>query len=538
MKKIATNNLILSVISGLLFSIGWTQMGIGWITFFAFVPLLLIINNLQNSSKKNKGGWVLGFSYISFLIWNCISTYWVAYATLPGAIAAIMLSALFMAGTIYFTFCCYNKFGKTVGNIAFVTNWLAFEYLFMNSQISWPWLVLGNSFANNITLIQWYEYVGHLGGSAWILAVNILIFETYIWLINQNRKKIKIFGLSLLLLIFVPIISSLILFYTHEEKGKDIDIVVIQPNIDPYNDKFGGMEEEEQLKIILGLCDSIGDNKVDYFVSPETALCVFGIWENDLQDEDCINGVRNFLKKFPDAKFIIGAPTKRIYIDGYGKSETASKYYDTENYFDYFNTSLQIDTSENVCMYHKSRLVPGVEQLPYPKVFGFLQDLLLDLGGMTGSHGTQKNRSVFPNEKLDINVGVPICYESIYGEFISEFVNAGANILFVITNDGWWHDTPGYRQHQSYSKIRAIETRKSIARSANTGISCFINQRGEVVDKCGWWQRKAIRHKLKANSEITFYSKYGDFIARIALGISALLGLLMFAFWIKLKFSK
>ena len=531
-KHISVNNILLSIISGILLSLGWTQMGIGWITFFAFIPLLVIFDNLQNSIKKSKGATILGLSYITFFTWNCISTYWVSYASVPGAIVAIMLSALFMAGVIYFSFYCYIILGKRIGNIAFVTNWVAFEYLFMNSQISWPWLILGNSLANNTTLIQWYEYTGHLGGSIWVLSINILLFEIYTRFINQNKKRLKTACISLVLLVFIPIIFSIITFFNYNENGKEVDIVVIQPNIDPYNEKFNGITEDEQLDLILKLCDSTGDSEVDYFVSPETALA-YGIWEDDIQNAYSIDEIRSFLQKFPDTKFIIGATTLKMYRNACEKSETAQQYANTDHYYDHFNTSLQIDTSRNIHIYHKSRLVPGVEKLPYPKIFGFMQDLMSDLD--CGNYGTQKNRTVFPNEKLNINAGVPICYESVYGEFISEFVNEGANILFVITNDGWWHDTPGYKQHRSYSKIRAIETRKSIARSANTGISCFINQRGEIIKELGWWQRGAIRNTLKANSNITFYTKHGDYLARMALGFSVIFVLLIFAAYIQLR---
>ena len=96
-------------------------------------------------------------------------------------------------------------------------------------------------------------------------------------------------------------------------------------------------------------------------------------------------------------------------------------------------------------------------------------------------------------------------------------------MIFVITNDGWWHDTPGHRQHNALSSIRAIETRRSVARSANTGVSSFINQRGEVLNKLTWWERGAIRNTINANDTITFYVKHGDYIGRTALWVSVLL---------------
>jgi apolipoprotein N-acyltransferase len=108
-----------------------------------------------------------------------------------------------------------------------------------------------------------------------------------------------------------------------------------------------------------------------------------------------------------------------------------------------------------------------------------------------------------------------ICYESIYGDFVREYILNGADLIFIITNDGWWDDTPGYRQHLLYGRLRAIEMRRSIARSANTGISCFINQRGDILQKTGWWNKTAIKGTLNKNEEITFYARTGDTIGRV-----------------------
>ena len=110
-----------------------------------------------------------------------------------------------------------------------------------------------------------------------------------------------------------------------------------------------------------------------------------------------------------------------------------------------------------------------------------------------------------------------ICYESVYGDYVSYFTARGADILCVITNDGWWGDTPGYKQHRSFSRIRAIENRRSIARSANTGISCFIDQKGNVISELGWDERGVIEASLNRNKEITFFVRYGDVIGRISI---------------------
>ena len=122
-----------------------------------------------------------------------------------------------------------------------------------------------------------------------------------------------------------------------------------------------------------------------------------------------------------------------------------------------------------------------------------------------------------------MKVAPVICYESVYGEFLAGYIRKGAQLIFVITNDGWWGDTPGYRQHFTFSQLRAIESRRSVARSANTGTSAFINQRGEAFQMTPYWEPAVIRQKINANDRITFYVRYGDYIARICAYVSALL---------------
>jgi apolipoprotein N-acyltransferase len=158
--------------------------------------------------------------------------------------------------------------------------------------------------------------------------------------------------------------------------------------------------------------------------------------------------------------------------------------------------------------------VPGVEIMPYHTVFGFLEKFSIDLGGTSGSLGTQPDRSVFTSGQTKI--APSICYESIYGDFMSGYIRNGAQLIFVITNDGWWGNTPGYRQHKNYGRLLAIEFRKSVARSANTGISCFINQRGDIIRETGWWEKDAIKQTVYKNDIRTFYANHGDYLGVIA----------------------
>jgi apolipoprotein N-acyltransferase len=170
--------------------------------------------------------------------------------------------------------------------------------------------------------------------------------------------------------------------------------------------------------------------------------------------------------------------------------------------------------------YNKSKLVPGVESLP--SFLRFMAPIFEQFGGSTGGYGTSDTAVVFKDNATQLFTAPIICYESIYGEYVTNYVKSGATMLAIMTNDGWWGNTPGHKQHLSYAKLRAIETRRWVARSANTGISAFINPRGEIVQELGWDKMGALKMNISTNNELSFYVLYGDFIFKIAAIIAAL----------------
>ena len=152
-----------------------------------------------------------------------------------------------------------------------------------------------------------------------------------------------------------------------------------------------------------------------------------------------------------------------------------------------------------------------------------------------GSYAPQEEREVFVTPD-SVKIGTAICYESVYGDYYREYILKGAQVMSIITNDGWWGDTPGYRQHLSYASLRAIETRRSIARSANTGISAFINQRGEIISQTGWWQPAYLNGQLCLNDEITVFVRHGDIIGRVSKFIFFLFSLMAAVRYISRKY--
>ncbi|HLC83524.1 MAG TPA: apolipoprotein N-acyltransferase, partial [Bacteroidia bacterium] len=279
---------------------------------------------------------------------------------------------------------------------------------------------------------------------------------------------------------------------------------------------------EKTLKLVNENVKSF--NEVDYLVFPETFL-TSNMWENELSEVFEIQYLREkLITQNKELKIVSGANTLKLYEPNEKKSPTAHKFTQEEGYYDSYNSAIQIDSSKNVQVYRKSKLVPGSEIMPFLWLFKPLEKYALDLGGTVGSLGLQKERSVFKTN--NIALAPIICYESVYPEYVTEYIKNGANMLFIVTNDGWWGDTPGYRQHLAYGALRAIETRKPIARSANTGTSCFVNEKGEVYHATSWWQPAIIKSTLSPNTYQTVFVKLGDVLAKASLMLAAFLFIL------------
>lgn len=515
--------IFLSICSGILLSGGWAGSFWQLMVLFGFVPLLIVEHFYCTYKVEYKPFYFFFSCFLTFLTWNALSVWWIYHATLVGAILAIILNSLFMSITmyVYHIFKRNNKFSLSCA--FFIIIWLSFEYIHLNWELSWPWLTLGNAFSENIKLIQWYEYTGVLGGSLWVLLINTLIFAMIIrWYENNQTGKSLIY--SFVIVLIVPFLFSLFRYFTYEEHGNKTKVLIIQPNIDPYNDKFTGMSVEQQIKRMKELIQKGYDKEIEYIICPETALPQ-GIWEEDFEIHPHVMEFKN-LSKHLNVNVIIGASTYKYYQ--YKKTPTARKF--QNGYYDAYNTVLLINR-ENIQTYHKSLLVLGVEKMPFNEVLNFLEPLILDLGGTSGSLGTQDTPTVFIAKT---KIAPVICYESIYGEYISNFFKKNAQWLCVITNDGWWNDTPGYKQHLSYSRLRAIEFRKYVARSANTGISAIINQKGDIINKTSWWKPEFIKNYILYNNTRTFYSIHGDYIGRISIFLIFTIGI----YYISRSFQK
>jgi apolipoprotein N-acyltransferase len=530
--------LLLSVISGIILFLAWPPYGFPVLLFFGFVPLLIVEEELCSNPVKHSKASVFLYSYISFFVWNGATTWWIYKSTIFGGLSAMIVNPFFMTIPFYLFHITKRRFNRKESYISLIFYWITFEFLILDWDLSWPWLNIGNGFAAYPKLVQWYEFTGCLGGTFWVLILNICFFFIIKEVVLKKtiiKKRLKIVTILFLIL---PVIISLFIYYTYKEKKDPVSIVVVQPNIDPYTEKFGLMKPEDQLKKIMNLAKTQIDKNTDFFIGPETAIPE-GFWENKIKSAWCIDSLYQLINSFPKLKIVIGMSSYRMYINGEGRTSTARPYTFIPNYcYDVFNTAMYLDSTTNIQLYHKSKLVPGVELMPFRKIFKSMDKFALNMGGTTGSYGIQKDRTPFRSADNKYIIAPVICYESAYGEFVSKYAENGANLIFLITNDGWWGNTAGYKQHVDYACLRAIETRRSIARSANTGISCFINQRGDFIQKSEWWTATTLKNTINANNYLTFYVKYGDYIGRICQYLSYLSLITLFVMFILMKIKQ
>ena len=519
--------IILAAISALLFSVSWPTYGVPFFIFFAFVPLLLMEQEISKFSKIKRKGWaVFGLSYFTFFIWNLVTTGWLYYAKNPDGSNSLLAVAiplfansLLMSSTFQLYYWYKKVRGTYFGLVFFVAIWLSFERFHLSWEFTWPWLNLGNVFSEYPKVIQWYDTIGATGGSFWILLINVFTFYTIrIWEAGRIRKDLIKNVAIISALIFIPIFISIYKYNSFQEKPiGNVNVVLLQPELDPYNEKYS-KDSLQILDELLTLAEQNSKGKIDFFIAPETAFPGRGsLSEKGFNKSISINIAKEFLTKHPQSILLTGASTHKFLFNE-SETENYSVKIQEGLWVNSYNSALQIIPNQNVEVYHKGKLVPGVEIFPYIRFLKpFLGDAMLDFGGATSSLGIDKERKVFVNQFNKAKVAPIICYESIYGEFVTNYVKNGANLLAIMTNDSWWGNSEGHKQLLSYARLRAIETRREIVRAANSGISAHINAKGDIVEDTFYGDQTALAVTANLLEEKSIYTKTGDLISRIAI---------------------
>ena len=547
-----TNNR-LSLVSGMLLGFGFPGiLPVPFLLLVAFVPLLL----LQQQLAEQKAGYgrVFAHGFSTFLLYNILATYWVTNTSLGAGLFAMLANTLLMC-LPWLAFHWTSRQSPKVAYLAFAACWVTFEYFHFNWELNWPWLTLGNGFAQWPSLVQWYEVTGVLGGSAWVLGCNYLAFKLYTnrygWFradpqvtipppaaganlsskqnagqASTNTASVankapasapqkRYLPLITALVVLVPMAGSLIRYatYTPGNVGT-ITVGSIQPNFEPHFEKFAN-NQGAQLDTFLRLSKAaLAAGPLDYLVYPETSFSQVN--EDDpvaappfqiLRDELQGTGLKYLVSGF-DGYHIFGPNEPLTPAVRYVRNGTLA--------LEALNAAVQIDFSNGeVQTYRKGVFVPGAESFPFRKALFFMEGFVNSLGGTVAGRGTQARR--LPLTSPDAKIAPVICYESVFGEYFTDYIKEGAQAIFVMTNDGWWDNTGGHRQHLWLSSLRAIETRRDVVRSANTGISAFIDQRGKIRSRTAYDEATYLNGVMVLNDATTLYVRWGDIIARIAM---------------------
>lgn len=522
------NTLIaLSATGGIFSGLAWSTWFPGIILLISFIPYFLIENHLYLNQRKYSLNAFFTFLLPGFAIFNIITLGWVRAANIPAAICVIAELSFLMSFVLWLAHTVRVRAGNLAGFTALVSFWMAFEYLSLHSVYLSPWVNLGNGLSKEIPLIQWYEATGVAGGTLWILLSNLFLT---IFIVNSpdRRRLSRLYLMIWLSLIIVPSAISLLRYYTVDQSESDEnEVVIIQPNIDPFTEKYV-IPFEEQLSIVINMAGQTVTDRTDWVLTPETTVDD-PVNEDDMGNNKYINTIRKFAGKYPGINIISGFVSCRIY-SGETRAPTASarKIDASGSYYDHFNSAFKIDTGKQIGIYHKSKLVPGIE-MQFSAGFGKLIDRILpELGGTKWGYGVQEKRTCFKHSSDGLIAAPIICYESVFGNYVADYVREGAEALFIITNDGWWKNTNGYKQHLNYASLRAIETRRPVARCANTGVSCIIDILGKRVQETKWWTKTVLKGKINFETLITPYVRYGDYLFKISLVISIFMLLYVF----------
>ena len=478
--------LIYCLVSIVLLSAAWLG-GLGFTTLVGLVPLLLISSSLGDSARD---WWrMAGWAALTFVGWNVATVWWIANATPIGPVAATFFSSWWMMVAFMLFHYVSKRAPKVIAYTILVAAWVATEHLYTHTEvISFPWLALGNAFSQSPWAVQWYSLTGVEGGSMWVMLCNIAALEAW-----QQRTRFSMV--------------------------RAVTVAVVQPNVDCYEEKFNNTAEAQiqNLQTLLAEVPSAAD----VVVMPETAL-PGTIDEEELQLSPAVSRLRETLRQsHPETMVAVGASTVKIYESQQRPTTTART--GMGFYYDVYNSAIAINGDKEADLHHKMRLVIGVEAMP---AFVSRLDSFIDLGGITGQLGRNDEATVF--RKHEVVAGPAICYEGLYGDAFARFVREGANLMLVMSNDGWWGNTPGHKRLFDFCRLRAIETRRAIARSANTGVSGFITSRGDVLQRMDWDERGVLTDEVELSERLTPYVIYGDWVGRMSL-LMSFLGIMYFS---------
>ena len=480
----------LALLSGVLIGAAYPPSPLGFLAWFGFVPL---IHLLYNASPVEGAKW----SFLTGVTVNIITVYWFGLNSGAGLFPVFLsLTGAVLYLSIYwiiFGMCTSWYHQRTGYGLAVLPIfWVGMEYIRSYGPLAFPWINLALTQTFSLPLLQIADVTGSTGISFWIVLINAILYAGYGSSIGlKNSLKIVTLLLVLISSLGVYRISSI----RNETIVDQISIAIVQPNIDP-NQKWEADFRDKIFDIMDSLHTESIDLQPDLILWPEAALPVY------LRITYAAR--RPILRKVRDS----GIPL----LTG-----TPDRINRENNERDYYNGALYFTPDGSMKMYYKMHLVPFAEYIPFSEKFPILKRLNFGQGNFTSG----RDFTLF--EVDSVPFGNLICYESSIPTIVSQFVRHGAKFLSIETNDSWCGHTSGVYQHFQIARLRAVENRVAIARSANTGISSLILPTGEIAKKIPYNEQKIILAEIPIRDLASFYMRFGELFAIICSLISIIL---------------
>lgn len=510
-------NILLALTSGILLGLPWSVSPLYFLIFIAWVPLF----QLEAQIRHHPNAYIIfNYSFVSFLVWNILGTWWISQAQLVGAILIIVVNALLQA-LVFWSASRIRTRLRIPLLFPFLLIWMGYEHFHLSWDLTWPWLNLGNALVTVPKHIQWYEFTGVRGGTLWIILINFAAWQTYDTYRERGPGSSLALSTGTLLLFLIPIFVSHQIFKKIEAGGETVTFALIQPNLDPYTEKFVPQKQAQHVKEFLRIAAAICDKETQYLFGPET-LIVQQVDEEDPAASPYYRQLLDFQEKYPQLNILLGIHSYQKLTDE--NIPPGSRFNQEQGfYYEAFNTALFLAPGAAPQFYHKTKLVPIFERMPFVQYLGFLGKYSLELGGYTGTYSPRQARSTFVLPDQSIHIRPIVCFESVFGPYIAQNLPREKGFITMITNDGWWKNTPGYRHHYNFSPIRAIEGRRDMIRVANTGISALIDAKGMVIATTPWWEKATLKGKIQLHQGQTFFARHGDYLGRISLFLAVIL---------------
>ena len=477
-------NIYYFIFAGLLLAFSFPPFPLFPLAFISFAVLIL---GIEKELKEKNPRYFTKF-YLTFFIYHLMSNWWISsfqentdpFLMIAG-FALDLFHPFFFLIPMYTYIFIRKNLSKHQSLLAFPIIWVSWEYFHSIGELSYPWLAVGNTQINNIFFVQIADLFGLYGISFIIVLINVLIYlilDTFVT--EKIIQKSYIIALSTILL-SVYIYGYIQFNKFSNDKFNDyekISISVIQPNLDPWSKWASG--PLAQIVQNLDLQDSLNlIKKADLSVWPETSILRIN---EDFNKHLKLSFIENW-SKLNNTSILSGIVYDYEYKNN-EKHQPSARFDLLDSVWEEsYNAAVIINPSgKHKDVYFKSKLTPFAERIPNLEYFSFLSDILKwNVGESSWGLGKNISNLVYSKDGKNYQIAPIICIESIYPDFCRKFTNKGANVLTIITNDAWYNGTPGPVQHFNIARMRAIENRRFIARSANSGISGFIAPNGEIL---------------------------------------------------------